>query len=193
VRTETAAAPAGVVLTALLVAALAALAFAGSADGRVRAGSAYLAPASACHGSTDAAASAAVQQRAVACLVNWARRQARRGRLAPSASLQRAAGVKGRQVVSCGQLSHTPCGSNLVGPVNASGYRYSSFGENLYVGAWGSVTPRDVVAAWLASPGHRANVLRPGFRHVGAALVQGRGILGSGAEAVWTATFASPR
>ena len=77
--------------------------------------------------------------------------------------------------------------------MNQSGYRYASFGENIFVGPWGAVSPRDVVAAWLASPGHRANILRPGFRHVGAALVRGQGILDNGAEAVWTTTFASPR
>jgi uncharacterized protein YkwD len=193
VPTAYAAAPARVGITAVLVAALAAFVLAGPADGGGRAWSSYLAPAAACKGSTDANAPVAVQQKAVACLVNWARVQARRGKLASSASLQRAAGLKGQKVVSCGQLSHTPCGSNLVGPLNASGYKYSSFGENLYVGPWGAVSPRDVVAAWLQSPGHRANILRPGFRHVGAALVRGEGILNEGAEAVWAATFASPR
>jgi uncharacterized protein YkwD len=175
------------------VAALAAFALAGPADGGGRAWSSYLAPATACKGATDAAAPVAAQQRAVACLINWARAEARRGKLAQSPSLTRAAGLKGKKVASCHQLSHTPCGSSLVGPVNASGYRYSSFGENIFVGPWGGVTPHDVVKAWLESPGHRANVLRPGFRHVGAALVPGQGILGDGAEAVWTATFASPR
>jgi uncharacterized protein YkwD len=192
VPSAAAAVQARIVLTTVLVAGLAAFAFAGAADG-ASAGSSYLAPPSTCKGSTAAGAPVAVQQKAVACLVNWARRQARRGTLARSAPLTRAAGLKGQKVASCHQLSHTPCGSNLVGPVNQSGYRYASFGENIYVGPWGSVTPRDVVAAWLASPGHRANVLRPGFRHVGAALVRGQGILGSGVEAVWTATFASPR
>jgi uncharacterized protein YkwD len=196
VRTATTAAPSRVVLTALLAAALAALtalAFTGSADGGARTWSSYLAPPAACKGSTDAAAPAAMQQRAVACLLNWARSRAQRGKLSPSASLQRAAGLKGKKVVSCGDFSHTPCGSSLVGAVNAAGYRYASFGENLYVGPWGGVSARDVVAAWLESPGHRENVLRPGFRHVGAALVRGQGLVNAGPEAVWIATFASPR
>lgn len=193
VPSATAAVPARVGITAVLVAAVAAFAFASPADGGSRAWSAYLAPAGACKGSTDAGASAAAQQRAVACLMNWARVRANRGKLATSASLRRAAGLKGKKVASCHELSHTPCGSNLIGPLQASGYRYSSFGENLYVGPWGSVTPRDVVSAWLQSSGHRENILRPGFRHMGAALVRGEGILNEGAEAVWTATFASPR
>jgi uncharacterized protein YkwD len=193
VRSVSAAAPARLGLTALLFAALAFFVVVGSADGGGRAWSAYLAPAAACKGSTDPAASAAVQSRAVGCLVNWARARDRRGRLAPSSSLKRAAALKGHGVASCGQLSHTPCGSDLTGPVRRSGYRYSSFGENIFVGPWGAVTARDVVAAWLQSPGHRANVLRRGFRHLGAAPVRASNIFGSGAEVVWVATFASPR
>ena len=47
----------------------------GRADGAETAWSAYLAPAGACRAADDAAASTADQARAVACLVNWARRQ----------------------------------------------------------------------------------------------------------------------
>jgi uncharacterized protein YkwD len=188
-----AAAPARIALTAALFAALAALVCASSADGGGRAWNAYLAPAAACKGSTDPAAPAAVQQRAVVCLVNWARRQDSRARLSQSSSLQRAAGLKGKKVVSCGQLSHTPCGSGLTAPLTQAGYRYASFGENLFVGTWGSVSARDVVAAWLQSSGHRANVLRPYFRDVGAAFVRADGLLNDGPEVVWIATFGSRR
>jgi uncharacterized protein YkwD len=194
----TAAAPArlGLVqlgLTAVLLASLAALFVVNPADGGGRAWSAYLAPPAACKGATDASASPVVQRRAVACLINWARRQDRRARLSQSTSLQQAAGLKGQKVASCGELSHTPCGSDLIGPLKASGYRYASFGENLFVGPWGSVTPRDVVAAWLQSSGHRENVLRPYFRDVGAAFVRADGLVNDGPEVVWIATFGSKR
>ena len=189
----TAAAPVRIGLTALLFAALAAFVVVGSADGGGRAWNAYLAPASACAGSTDRAASPAVQRRAVTCLVNWARARDRRGRLVQSFSVERAAGLKGRRVVACGQLSHTPCGSDLTAAIRAAGYRYSSFGENLYVGPVGSASARDVVSAWLQSPGHRANVLGAGFRDVGTALVRADSLLGDGQAVVWIAAFASPR
>ena len=48
-----------------------------------------------------------------------------------------------------------------------------AFGENL---AWGSGArgrASAIVAAWLASPGHRSNLLRPGFRRVGVAAPSG--------------------
>ncbi len=74
-----------------------------------------------------------------------------------------------------------------------SGYAYARFGENLYVGELGSVSAREVVSAWLASPGHRANILSPAFHDVGAALVRADGIFYEGAAVVWVAAFASPR
>jgi uncharacterized protein YkwD len=193
VPSATAAVSARLGLTAVLLASFAALFFVGAADGGERAWSTYLAPASACKGSTDAAAAPAVQRRAVACLINWARRHDRRKPLSQSSSLQRAADLKGQKVVACGQLSHTPCGSNLIAPLKAAGYRYASFGENLFVGPRGSVTPRDVVSAWLESSGHRENVLRSYFRDVGAASVHADGLLGDGPEVVWIATFGSQR
>lgn len=189
----TAAAPVRLALTALLVASLAAFVVAGRADGAGRAGSAYLAPAAACKGSDDPAASPAVQRTAIGCLLNWARAQDQRRRLEQPASLQRAAKIKGRGVASCGQISHTPCGLDLTAPLRAAGYRYSTFGENIFVGTWGQVSARDVVAAWLQSPGHRANVLRAIFRDVGVALVRAPGLFGDGDAALWVAAFAAPR
>jgi uncharacterized protein YkwD len=193
VPSATAAVPGRLGLTAVLLASFAALLFAHSADGGERAWSSYLAPAAACVGATDAGAPPAAQSRAVACLINWARRQGNRRALSPSTSLRRAAGLKGQKVVACGELSHTPCGSDLIGPLRASGYRYASFGENIFVGPRGEVSAHDVVAAWLESPGHRANILRPYFRDVGATSVPGGGLLNAGPEVVWVATFGSQR
>jgi len=165
----------------------------GSANGGSRAWATYLAPAAACKGASDPAAAPAVQQRAVTCLVNWARAQDQQGRLSQSHSLQNAAALKGRGVVSCRQISHTPCGSDVAAPVRQSGYEHARFGENLYVGALRSASARHVVAAWLRSPPHRANILDPAFRDVGAALVRADGVFYDGGAVVWIAAFASPR
>jgi uncharacterized protein YkwD len=108
-------------------------------------------------------------------------------------ALQRAATLKGERVASCGQFSHTPCGSAVTAAVQAAGYRYATFGENLFAGTWGQVSARDVVLAWLESPEHRANVLSPSFRDLGAAPVRARGLLDGGDAVVWTATFGSRR
>jgi uncharacterized protein YkwD len=182
-------------LVAIAFALVTALAFvlAGRADGAGRSWSTYLAPESACQSADDPTASAAAQARAVSCLVNWARAQDRRTRLVQRTALERAAVLKGQRVASCGQFSHTPCGSAVTAAVRAAGYRYSTFGENLYAGTWGRVSARDVVSAWLHSPPHRANLLNRGFRDVGVAPVLAHGLLDRGDAVVWTATFGSRR
>jgi uncharacterized protein YkwD len=188
----TAASPVRALVAAGLTALLAAsLVVAGRADGASTAWSAYLAPASACDSADDAAAPAAVQVRAVTCLVNWARAQDSRRRLVRRPALQLAATMKGERVASCGQFSHSPCGSAVTAAVRAAGYRYSTFGENLFAGTWGQVSARNVVTAWLQSPEHRANILGPSFKDLGAAPVRAHGLLDGGDAVVWTATFGS--
>ena len=189
----TAAAPVRLALAATILASLAAFLLVGQADGASRAWSTYLAPAGACNASDDPAAAPAVQARAISCLVNWARVQDHRGRLTQRPALRRAAALKGQEVASCGQFSHTPCGTDVTAAVRAAGYRYSTFGENLFAGTWGQVTARDVLTAWLQSPSHRANVLDSSFRDVGAAPARAPGLLGDGDAVVWTVTFGSPR
>ena len=180
-------------LTAAVFALVASLLVALPAHGAGRAWSAYLAPAGVCKAAEDPAAALAAQARAIGCLVNWARTQDRRVKLTQRPALRRAAALKGQRVASCGDFSHTPCGSEVTAAVRAAGYRYASFGENLFAGTWGQVSARDVVTEWLQSPPHRANVLQAGFRDVGFAPVRAHGLLGDGDVVVWTATFASPR
>jgi uncharacterized protein YkwD len=62
-------------------------------------------------------------------------------------------------------------------------------GENL---AWGNgqyATPATVIAEWLASPEHRANLLRPGWTRIGIGLARGT-FLGNAAATIVTADFA---
>jgi uncharacterized protein YkwD len=61
------------------------------------------------------------------------------------------------------------------------------YGEDL---AWGTgVTAQSVVKNWLASPRHRAVLLRPGFRRIGIGIAFGT-FVGHGGAAVVTADFA---
>jgi uncharacterized protein YkwD len=146
----------------------------------------------ACPGADDMTAPEAVQRQAVVCLVNLARSRADRARLGTPRKLRKAAALKGRVVVSCGQLSHTPCGAEPTAAVQRAGYRYAWFGENLWLGTWGAFTPHQVVESWLASTPHRANILRTGFTDFGVARVRANGVFGEPSTAVWVATFASP-
>jgi uncharacterized protein YkwD len=62
-------------------------------------------------------------------------------------------------------------------------------GENLAWGTGSAARSRVIVAEWLASPPHRANLLRPGFRRVGVGAVVGS-FAGYSRAAVVTADFA---
>lgn len=179
-------------LTAIAGALLAAFLISGRADGAGHSWRLLLAPGGVCERASDPSAAASVQVHAVYCLINWARTHDRRARLLARPALQRAAALKGKHITLCRQFSHTPCGTEVTEAVYAAGYRYSSFGENLFAGTWGSVSPRAVVSAWLQSPPHRANILDANFRDFGAAPVRATGLLGDGDAVVWTATFASP-
>ena len=71
--------------------------------------------------------------------------------------------------------------------VRSSGAPGPVFGEDL---AWGTAaTPQWIIDQWLASPAHRAVLLRPGFRRVGIGIVTGT-FNGYGGTTVVTADFA---
>ena len=66
-----------------------------------------------------------------------------------------------------GVISHIGTdGSDLVARINRSGFPWNAVGENV---ASGQETPESVFQAWMASPGHRANILNPAFQFVGNA------------------------
>jgi uncharacterized protein YkwD len=73
--------------------------------------------------------------------------------------------------------------------IAASGARGPRFGENLAWGTGSRASARSIVRAWLASPGHRANLLRPGFRRIGIGARVGT-FQGHGGATVVTADFA---
>jgi uncharacterized protein YkwD len=62
-------------------------------------------------------------------------------------------------------------------------------GENLAWGVGARAAARTIVADWLASPEHRKNLLRPGFRRVGLATLVGS-FSGYAGATVVTADFA---
>jgi uncharacterized protein YkwD len=75
----------------------------------------------------------------------------------------------------------------VAGRAVAQGARGPVFGEDL---AWATgLTAKWVVVHWLASPSHRAVLLRPGFRRVGIGISFGT-FAGHGGAGVVTADFA---
>ena len=78
----------------------------------------------------------------------------------------------------------TPAGLTIGDRVTAAGYSYSVAAENL---ADGPLTPDAVMAGWLASDGHCANIMAADVVDLGAAFLEG-GTHGT----LWVQKFASP-
>jgi uncharacterized protein YkwD len=61
-------------------------------------------------------------------------------------------------------FSHTYQGTSSGDRADRAGYNWSLIAENI---AAGQTTPKEVVQAWIDSPGHRANLVRPQLRDIG--------------------------
>lgn len=135
-----------------------------------------IAPPKACPGQLNGRASAAVQTRAMRCLIDYARRRHGLRRTAPSAALDRSARLKAADILRCQQFSHTACGRRWDHWIPRRTIRMRSWSENI---AWGSVSgglssPRAIMRSWLYSSTHRVNILAPGSNAKGVGLVRGR-------------------
>jgi uncharacterized protein YkwD len=117
--------------------------------------------------------------------MNRVRAQHGLGRLTADTHLQRAARAHSREMLGADVFQHGAFGSRMA-RFNVTG---RLAGENLAWGTGALGTARGIVAAWLASPEHRANLLRPSFRRVGVADLVGAFLGHSGAHVV-TADFA---
>jgi uncharacterized protein YkwD len=132
------------------------------------------------------------QERAMRCLVNAVRKRAGIRPLRTTRRLVRAARLKNAAMMRCASFSHEPCGEAFTHEFHAAGYRGRSMGENL---AWGSGswgTPRGIMRAWLASPGHRRNLLRRDWREQGLAVSAHVRFQGYGDVMLWTSHFGRP-
>jgi uncharacterized protein YkwD len=130
---------------------------------------------------------------AILCLHN----QIRAGRGLPllreNAKLRRAAAGHSADMVTRSFFDHTtPGGSTFVQRIFAARYASRrvawSLGENL---AWGTgtlATPREIMKAWMNSPGHRANVVKRSYREIGIGVVIGTPSAGNDG-ATYTADF----
>lgn len=107
---------------------------------------------------------------ATRCLVNRERVSRGERALTSSPLLARAAQSHSESMAFGGYFAHVgPGGDTPMSRIRAAGYRFKAHvsiavGENI---AWGTgrlSTPRSIVAHWMASPEHRANILDPLFR-----------------------------
>jgi uncharacterized protein YkwD len=169
-----------------LIAAL----FAGSAQARRL--STLVAPPSACPNQGDLGDPAAVQERAMRCMTDFARAHDGLGTLANAADLDRSAVKKSGDIVRCDSFSHEACGRQFTYWMQRSGYlaaRCWRAGENIAWGTGNMGTVRSIFVAWLHSPEHRANLLGH-YSSIGIALRIGN-LEGHRGAHVWTQDFGS--
>lgn len=112
------------------------------------------------------------------------------GALALNSLLNSAAQAKANDMVAKNYWSHTsPDGRQPWDFIVATGYSYSMAGENL---AYGALTSESTVQAWMNSPGHRANILKPEFTQVGFGYANSPNYQDSGPQTVIVAMYAKP-
>jgi uncharacterized protein YkwD len=113
---------------------------------------------------------------AVLCLINQERTRAGRVALARRWRLDRSSLFHSAEMVQFHFLAHEAAGRpTLLARIRGYGYFNGAsngiYAENVGVGPGSNGTARALMDAWMASPGHRANLLYPAFRDVGIAAV----------------------
>jgi uncharacterized protein YkwD len=103
----------------------------------------------------------------VLTLTNAERRRAGLDELRESHLLQQAAQLQSEQMGTVRVMDHVLPGTLYPSPADrlaAVQYQWSAYGENV---AMGQRSGGEVVAAWMNSPGHRANILNPRYTELG--------------------------
>ena len=100
-------------------------------------------------------------------------------------ALVRAARSYSAHMIRTGAFTHGAMGTRLA----RAGVRGPVYGENLAWGVGTGAAARTIVRSWMASPGHRANLLRPGWTRIGLGALRGT-FQGYAGATVVTADFA---
>src|SRR5919202_1392842 len=147
--------------------------------------------AAACPGADDVPTAATIAQasQATLCLLNDERAVAGLHPVAETPGLTQPSAAYSAQMVAQDFFAHVaPDGSTLVDRLTAARYIAPdgdwTVGENI---AWGQAqlaTPRNIVIAWMNSPGHRHNILTGEFNEIGIGIA-----LGTPGDPSWGATY----
>jgi uncharacterized protein YkwD len=112
------------------------------------------------------------------CLLNSERVRRHLRPLHRNAALAKAARWQSRDMVAHAYFDHArPGGPNFVQRIRRTGYlsgvRRWLVGENIAWGEGRGSTTTSIVRAWMASPGHKKNILESAYQDVGIGLVLG--------------------
>lgn len=123
-------------------------------------------------------------QHSVVASVNHHRAQAGRRAAVVDSRLTAAAQRHSDHMARERIMTHVGAGWTNAGQrVTNAGYRWNTWAENV---AAGQTTPAQVMAAWMNSPGHRANILDSRVVHIGVAAAKG-----SNGVTYWTMVLAA--
>jgi uncharacterized protein YkwD len=131
---------------------------------------------------------------AVLCLHNRERSAEGLPPLRENGKLRRAAEGHSGDMVAGGFFAHeSASGDDMADRILRTGYARGqgwSLGENIAWGTGSLATAAEIQRAWMESPGHRANIMRPQFREIGIGVAVGVPV-GSGSRhgATYTADF----
>ena len=114
---------------------------------------------------------------AIVEMTNAFRKDNKLGALKPNAALAAAARAFADYLGKSGRFGHEADGRQPAQRAEAQGYRYCTVAENLALnldsrGFETKELARNAVEGWKASPGHRANMLRPHVTEIGVAVVR---------------------
>lgn len=130
-----------------------------------------------------ATATAADDLTTLVALVNSERAEAGCAALTVNDKLTKAAQDHSQDMADQRNLSHTGSdGSSLTDRYARVGYSWSAAGENI---ASGYTTPQSVMDGWMASSGHRANILNCAFKEIGVGFAE--------SGSYWTQDFGTAR
>jgi uncharacterized protein YkwD len=114
----------------------------------------------------------------ITCLINNQRSSHGLQPVTPNGNLHQAAVSHSSEMIAQSYFEHTsPAGLTFTDRIEATGYmqgaRTWTVGENLVWGTGPLSTPQALVTAWMNSPPHRENLLRPTYREVGIGALAG--------------------
>jgi len=90
-----------------------------------------------------------------------------------SEKLNESSAAKARDMFANQYFAHvSPGGKGVADLAAEAGYEFIAIGENLAMGNFKD--DKDLVDAWMASPGHRENILNPQYQEIGIAVLQGQ-------------------
>jgi uncharacterized protein YkwD len=128
--------------------------------------------------------------KATLCLLNKQRQAHGLKKLRENERLDRASQHHANDMSRRNYFAH----GDFVGRIRAARYlsganRGYTLGENIAWGSWDYATPKNIVIAWMHSPGHRANILNGRFHEIGLGVARGAPVSGQSRGGTYVTDF----